>query len=148
MGHTRCNTLYSVEMEDQSHVYEKVTPLQHPTSTLANTYLEEPHIHVKDRPTHTRRKGTADQKKKRHMLPPITPAPPNSTHSDDVYMCLKGKQPRQEEDQSQYMSLCAATRKTHSSAGATAAWRRAQGSCQEAQQESPEEPLYVNQIFK
>ena len=152
-------------MDDHCNVYEKVTA----NTTVLNAYLEEPDEQEKDDHCISRR-GTVDQEKKQKhgpalqnssetahrkkhpMLPPTVtksvPTLPTTTNSDGIYMSLSSNR-RQEEQQSQYMSLSAATRKTQSNVGASA-WRRAQESKDtqsrwRAQREVPEEPVYMNQ---
>ena len=155
-------------MDDHCHVYEKVAA----NTTVLNAYLEEPDEQEKDG-HYISRVGTADQEKKqthspalknssevrgtahrkKHpMLPPTAaknvPTLPTTTNSDGIYMSLSSNR-RREEQQSQYMSLSAATRKTQSNVGVSA-WRRAQESKDtqsrwRAQREIPEEPVYMNQ---
>ena len=152
-------------MDDHCHVYENVAA----NPTVLNAYLEEPDEQQRD-DDYISRRGTVDQEKngpalqnsseergtahrKKHpMLPPTAaesvPTLPTTTNSDGIYMSLSSNR-GQEEQQSQYMSLSAATRKTQSNVGASA-WRRAQESKDtqsrwRAQREIPEEPVYMNQ---
>ena len=145
-------------MDDHCNVYEKVTA----NTTVLNAYLEEPDEQQKDDNYISRRPGKGLQnslevrgtvhRKKHPMLPPTAaesvPTLPTTTNSDGIYLSLSSNR-GQEEQQSQYMSLSAATRKTQSNVGASA-WRRAQESKDtqsrwRAQREIPEEPVYMNQ---
>jgi hypothetical protein len=105
-------------------MYEKAAP-QHNSRNIMKTYLEEP-----DKQT-SERSSTMDSKKRCHMLPPTAKiVQPVSTSSDGIYMSLTltTEKREQKEQESQYMSLSAATRETHSDIWETGAWKRVQAS--------------------
>ena len=106
--------------------------------TLSNPYTEEPDMENLSQITSDRQ-----PRKKTPMMPPKAkspPAPPPSGGSEGVYMSLcvtssKGN-PGQEQG-SQYMSLCTATRET----GVSAAWRRVETTAAPTQQGSADGPV-------
>ena len=117
--------------------------------TLSNACIKETEMDSLSQQQTSGRKGERLLNKEVPKMPPektakFTPAPPPSSGSSEgVYMSLcvtssKGN-PGQEQG-SQYMSLCTATRET----GVSAAWRRVESTAAPTQQGSTDGPVYMN----